>query len=90
MSGTAAGVPRGARPNPQSAPRDDGCPAERAGRGAIRSLVGLQKLDLGSGLTSLPESMGGLVGLQTLNLHYCSGLTSLPDFSHLADLHVYK
>jgi hypothetical protein len=32
-----------------------------------------------SGLTGLPESLGGLMELQTLNLKGCSGLTGLPE-----------
>ena len=30
-------------------------------------------------LSSLPESLGGLGLLQTLDLRYCSGLSSLPE-----------
>jgi hypothetical protein len=32
-----------------------------------------------SGLSSLPESLGGLGSLQTLDLIYCLGLSSLPE-----------
>jgi hypothetical protein len=39
-------------------------------------------------LTSLPERLGELKTLQTLNLDDCSGLVSLPDLSGLAQLKV--
>ena len=38
------------------------------------------------GLLSLPEWLGECTALQTLTLHGCDGLSSLPDLSGLAQL----
>ena len=48
----------------------------------------LTKLKCPSSLTSLPERLGELKTLQTLELRDCSGLLSLPDLSGLARLEV--